>query len=101
MFQSNIFYYRKGDGAAYLVFYIFIPVVVTAVSLLAFPENNISMVYCYVTILVSALNSIYDSAMWLFVYFLAVLVSLLDVVACFVKDMAFCDWMEKRVEEDK
>lgn len=65
--NGNIFNYKKGDGVAYLVFYIFIPVVVTAVSLIAFPQDDISAIYCYVTILISALNSIYDGAnRWLY-----------------------------------
>lgn len=139
--NGNIFKFRKGDGVAYLVFYIFIPVVVTAVSLVAFPEDNISAIYCYVTILISVLNSIYDGAnRWLYgvkamkntklflifisdffvagycivviiymlatqktdirfdwmllAYFIAVVISLCDVVGCFAKDMALMNCVE-------
>lgn len=60
--KENIFNYRKGDGIAYLVFYILIPVMVTAVSLKALPSEDTKIIYCYITILISAFNSIYDSA---------------------------------------
>ncbi|MBR3601476.1 MAG: hypothetical protein IKL49_04035 [Lachnospiraceae bacterium] len=134
LLKNNIFNMKKGDGIAYLVFYIIIPVTITAVSLVAFPENdNISAIYCYISILISALNCIYDGAnRWeeqksirntklffmlfmtsivatyclvviicimitqttacrcdwiLCVYFGTVLVSFLDIGACFVKDI--------------
>lgn len=58
----NIFEFKKGDGIAYVVLYIIIPVVVTAVSLSALPEDDTSIMYCYVTILISALNGMYDGA---------------------------------------
>ena len=132
--ENNIFNLKKGDGIAYLAFYIIIPVIITSVSLVAFPEDdNVSAIYCYITILISALNCIYDGAnRWddkksirntkllaillmtgivasycLFViiyilitettkcrydrilclYFGAVLVSFLDIGACFIKDI--------------
>ena len=59
--NDNMFGFRKGDGAAYLAFYIIIPVIITGVSLFSFPDDNIAAIYCYVTILVSALNCIYDA----------------------------------------
>ena len=59
--NDNIFGFRKGDGAAYLVFYILIPVTITCISLSTFPSDDIAAIYCYVTILVSALNCIYDA----------------------------------------
>lgn len=58
--NENIFNSKKGDGIAYTVLYIIVPVVVTAVSLSALPEDDISIIYCYMTILISALNGIYD-----------------------------------------
>jgi len=59
--KNNVFSFRKGDAIAYLVFYILIPILVTVISLVNFPSNDIAAAYCYVTILVSALNSIYDA----------------------------------------
>lgn len=59
--NNNMFGFRKGDGAAYFVFYILIPVTITWISLAAFPSDDIAAIYCYVTILVSALNCIYDA----------------------------------------
>ena len=59
---NNIFDSRMGDAAAYMVFYIVLPVLITFFSLDAFPTDLVAGVYCYVTILVSALNGIYDGA---------------------------------------
>ena len=59
--KDNIFSFRKGDAVAYLAFYIIIPVMITAISISHFPANDIAAVYCYVTILVSVLNSTYDA----------------------------------------
>lgn len=59
---NNIFDSRMGDATAYMVFYIVIPVLITLFSLHVFPTDLVSGVYCYVTILVSALNGIYDGA---------------------------------------
>ena len=60
--KYSIFDFKKGDGAAYIVFYVMIPVIVTIISLKALPGDDISIIYCYMTILISAFNSIYDSA---------------------------------------
>lgn len=60
--NSNIFNFRIGDATAYLVFYIVIPVVVTYITLRVLSTDMVSGVYCYVTILVSILNGIYDAA---------------------------------------
>lgn len=60
--DGNMFAFKKGDGAAYLALYILIPVAITGISLWAFPKNDVQAVYCYVTILVSAFNCIYDAA---------------------------------------
>lgn len=59
---NNIFGTSKGDASAYIMFYIIIPVLITFISLRAFPSDIISGVYCYVTIFVSATNGIYDGA---------------------------------------
>lgn len=59
---GNIFAFKKGDGAAYSIFYILIPIAITYISLNVSSGNNIQAVYCYVTILVSAFNCIYDAA---------------------------------------
>ncbi len=59
---NNIFDSRRGDATAYLFFYVVIPVIITFISLHVFPTDLVSGVYCYVTILVSVLNGIYDGA---------------------------------------
>lgn len=59
--NNNMFSFRKVDGAAYFIFYILIPVTITWISLATFPSDDIAAIYCYVTILVSALNCIYDA----------------------------------------
>lgn len=59
--SDNIFNSKNSDAVLYLVFYLFIPIVITYISLRTFPDNIVSGIYCYVTILVSALNGIYDA----------------------------------------
>lgn len=59
--EGNIFDFKKLDGAAYLVFYILIPVIVTVVSLNVLSTEDTAIAYCYMTILISSLNSIYDA----------------------------------------
>lgn len=136
--KNNMFKFKVGDATAYFVLYIIIPVVITAISLKTLSTDNLSVIYCYITIFISAANCIYDGAnRWdsttksvlntkifiifisntviavyclcvilyilisnnicrsfdkvLFVYFFTVFVSLFDVVACFVRKMAFKD----------
>lgn len=59
--NENIFEDKKGDGIAYNVLYIIIPVIVTVVSLKATFEDDKSIIYCYMTIMISASNGIYDA----------------------------------------
>ena len=59
--HNNIYNYRKADGILYMIFYVIIPVTVTALSLYFFPEEETAAAYCYITILVSALNCFYDA----------------------------------------
>lgn len=59
--NSNIFGFRMGDATAYLAFYIVIPIVVTYISLGVLSPDAVSGAYCYMTILVSVLNGIYDA----------------------------------------
>lgn len=61
MSNHNIFDSKNTDAALYLAFYLFFPIAITAISLWTFPDNVVSGIYCYVTILVSALNGIYDA----------------------------------------
>lgn len=61
-FSDNLFSLRKGDGVAYLVFYIVIPVLVTYISLQTLPSEGNAIIYSYVTILISTMNCIYDAA---------------------------------------
>lgn len=60
--NNNIFNFKIEDATAYFVFYVVIPIIVTYISLKVFPSDITSGVYCYVTILVSILNSMYDGA---------------------------------------
>lgn len=60
--NSNIFELKKWDGVLYLILYVLIPVVITSVSLSALPSDTTSIIYCYLTILISAVNGIYDGA---------------------------------------
>ena len=60
-FDDSIFNFRKADGIAYFVFYILIPCLVTSFSLMSYPDGHVERVYCYVSILISALNCIYDA----------------------------------------
>lgn len=59
--KENIFNFKKADGVAYLIFYIIIPCLVTVFSLLDYPSDSNARIYCYVSILISALNCIYDA----------------------------------------
>lgn len=59
--NNNIYDFRKSDGMLYLFFYILVPISVTALTLYFFPSQTNSAVYCYITILISALNCIYDA----------------------------------------
>jgi len=51
-----------GDATAYMVFYVVIPIIITFISLRVLTTDLVSGIYCYVTILVSVLNGIYDGA---------------------------------------
>ncbi len=59
--RTNIFSFKKGDGVAYLTFYIILPIIITGISLYSFPPDVAAGIYCYVTILISALNCLYDA----------------------------------------
>lgn len=60
--NNNIFHFRKADAAAYLLFYIVLPVTITYLSLEVLSTDISATVYCYVTIFVSTLNNLYDAA---------------------------------------
>lgn len=63
MTRENMYNFKKGDGVAYCILYILIPVIITYVSLSKITGNDeTSIIYCYITILVSVLNSMYDGA---------------------------------------
>lgn len=59
--NQNIFSLKKIDGVAYLLLYIVLPIIVTGISLYAFPSDMVAGIYCYVTILISAFNCLYDA----------------------------------------
>lgn len=60
--NANIFDGKMLDSSLYLIFYVIIPVIVTVFSLIEFPTETVPGIYCYVTILVSGLNGIYDAS---------------------------------------
>ena len=60
--NGNIFKYNKVDGGAYLFFYVLIPIIVTVVSLNVSETDYTAIAYCYLSILISAFNCLYDSA---------------------------------------
>lgn len=61
--ENNIFHCSKGDGVAYLVLYIIIPVLITTLSLANMSKTDkVAEIYCYISIMISAFNCIYDGA---------------------------------------
>ncbi len=60
--RENIFGDSKLDSGAYLLFYGLIPIIVTMVSLSVESLEASALVYCYMSILISSLNCVYDSA---------------------------------------
>lgn len=132
--KDNMFKFKKGDGGAYFFLYLAFPVIVSYVSLKVSGEP-LSIAYSYLSILISALNCIYDAAnrwnmesksiintklfilifllalisiyciyiivgnllVWseivyfnwiFFAYYVIVVVALIDIAACFGRDMA-------------
>ena len=61
--KHNVFDFSVGDSIAYVCLYLVLPVLITTCSLFAFPENTTSAAYCYVSVLISAINAIYDNAL--------------------------------------
>lgn len=59
--NNNIFEGRIGDDTAYFAFHVVIPIVITTVSLSVPSTEPISNIYCFVTILASIFNGIYDA----------------------------------------
>lgn len=60
--SKNIFCLNKGDGGAYFVLYLVIPVLITFIGLCDTISEGLPAVHFYVTILISAANCIYDAA---------------------------------------
>lgn len=59
-FSNNVFNFKKPDACAYLVLYIVLPVIITWLSV-KHTSDKISEIYCYLTVFISAANSIYDA----------------------------------------
>lgn len=59
--NGNIFKYNKVDSGAYFFFYILIPIIVTIVSLQVSTKDYTAIAYCYLSILISTFNCLYDS----------------------------------------
>lgn len=133
--EENIFNFNKVDAVAYLALYILIPCFVTSLSLLDYPNEIREIIYCYLSILISALNCIYDASnrwiakkslkngklfliiigsftiagycilvifsillveqgwircdYFLLIYFLVVIIAIIDIVCCFTKEIAW------------
>lgn len=138
--NNNIFLWKKWDSIAYFALFIIIPIAVTWISLSTLSSDNISKVYCYLTIFISSLNSLYDCAnRWkeersihntkifliilsniviavyctivilyilitknlnmrfdgiFFVYLIAVIITLFDIIACFAQEMAIRSYIK-------
>ena len=60
--EDNIFDLKIWNSSGYLVFYIFLPVLVTGISLFCLSGNSYDTVYFYLTVLISSLNCIYDGS---------------------------------------
>lgn len=58
---NNIFDFRKGDASAYMVLNFIIPFLITYHSI-GVLSGSIEIVYCYLTVLISAISCIYDAA---------------------------------------
>lgn len=59
--ENNIFNFNKVDAVAYLFLYILIPFFITVLSLLDYPSDSKAQIYCYLSILINALNCTYDA----------------------------------------
>jgi len=59
--KENIYNFNNLDSSLYFVLYIVIPIIITFASLNALNNDDNAIVYCYVTILISTLNGVYDS----------------------------------------
>lgn len=141
--KANTFKFKKGDAVGYLVFYLLIPIIITTISLIENEQSGTeNSIYCYMTILISSLNAMYDGGnRWIngkspqnikiFIIFLSniivstycivmilgmlilndkhffqcdqlflayigsVCVTLFDIVACFMKDMALSSYIKE------
>lgn len=59
--KHNIFKFRKSDSICYVVFYVAIPIIVTAASLQFLSvSNKLEVVYFYASVFISSLNCFYD-----------------------------------------
>ncbi len=58
--EANIFSLNLGDAIAYFIFYILFPVVITCASLIP-KQENITLVYSYLTVMISTMGIIYDA----------------------------------------
>lgn len=59
-YRNNIFDFRKADACAYLVLYVMLPVIITWLSV-NHMSDKFEGAYCYLTVFVSASNTIYDA----------------------------------------
>lgn len=62
LLRFNIFQRRKWDGITYAILYIVVPVFSTLVTLLNIQNTERALAYCYLTILISIANCIYDAS---------------------------------------
>lgn len=59
--RCNIFNYNKLDASLYMIFYLVIPILITSISIYTTLSEVVALAYCYLSILISALNGIYDA----------------------------------------
>ena len=57
---SNMFLFRRWDGLCYIFFYIIIPIVLALIGLHT-SQNDAALANCYLSIVISALNCLYDT----------------------------------------
>ena len=58
--KDNMFKYNKVDGGAYFALYLVIPVIVSYISLQV-AKQSLEITYAFLSILITALNCIYDA----------------------------------------
>lgn len=89
--NENIFGRKKLDGAAYFALYIIIPIVITSITLMTLTDDSNSIIYCYMSIFISAINCIYDAMnRWKFDMKCILNTKLFIIIICNVIIIVYC-----------